>query len=71
MSIGGFKAMYFESVIAAFGVKWLKECISQFQSIWYQIPNNIFNRVDEIALGLKFLLSLFDFHEQALHFGRI
>ncbi len=42
--------MDFESVIAAFRIKWLKDCSSHPLSIWYH--NKIFNKVG----GLDFLL---------------
>ncbi len=48
---GGLRAMDFESVIAAFRIKWLKDCSSHPLSIWYHIPNKIFNKVG----GLEFL----------------
>ncbi len=50
---GGFRAMDFESVIAAFRIKWLKDCISQSLFVWYHIPNKIFNKVG----GLNFCLN--------------
>lgn len=51
---GGLRAMEFESVTAAFRVKWLKECISCPGSIWYHIPSQLFNKVG----GIVFLLNV-------------
>ena len=72
------RAMEFESLIVAFRGKWLKECISQPQSIWYHIPNKIFNKVRGIDFLLKcdFEMSkipvkLSDFHKQALLYGKM
>lgn len=75
---GGLRAMELESIIAAFKVKWLKECISQPQSIWYHIPNKLFNKVG----GIHFLckcdsevskipIKLSEFHKQVLHFNKM
>lgn len=50
---GGLKAMEFESVIASFRIKWLKDCMSQPHSILYHIPNKIFNKVGGIDFLLK------------------
>ena len=75
---GGLKALNFESIIAAFRIKWLKECLSLPESIWYHIPDKLFN----IVGGLDFLLrcdfdlsklplKLSSFHRQVLQFGKL
>lgn len=70
---GGLGAMEFESVIAALRIKWLKDCISRSQSIWYHIPNKLFDKIGGIAFLLKcdfevskIPVKLSNFHKQAL-----
>lgn len=70
---GGFELLDFGDLNYTFKVKWLKECLRAPESLWYFIPNNIFNSVG----GLKFLLKcnynitrlplkLSQFYQQAL-----
>ena len=75
---GGLRAMEFESVIASFRVKWLKECITHPESIWYHIPNKLFERVGGVEFLLKcdfevpkIPIKLSNFHKQALLFGKM
>ncbi|XP_054865756.1 uncharacterized protein LOC129348729 [Amphiprion ocellaris] len=75
---GGLKALNFESIIAAFRVTWLKECLSLSDSLWYHIPNKLFNKVGGLDFLLrcdfdlsKLPLKISPFHRQALQFGKL
>lgn len=72
-SEGGIEMLDFSDLNNTFKIKWLQECIKKPKSIWYFIPNNIFQSLG----GLQFLMScnysvtklpikLSNFYKQAL-----
>lgn len=71
---GGIEMLDFFDLNYTFKVKWLQECITKPNSLWYYIPNNIFGKLG----GLQFLMNcnygvsklpvkLSNFYKQALN----
>uniref|UniRef100_A0A8C6SMB2 Reverse transcriptase domain-containing protein n=1 Tax=Neogobius melanostomus TaxID=47308 RepID=A0A8C6SMB2_9GOBI len=70
---GGLEILEFSDTVNTFRINWLKRCLANSKSIWYFIPNYIFDSLG----GLSFLLtcnyaptklpvSLANFHQQCL-----
>lgn len=70
---GGLEVLDFVDTVNTFKINWLKKCLKNPDSIWYFIPNYIFNKIGGLSFLLKcnFLpsrlpLKLSKFHQQAL-----
>ena len=70
---GGLEVLDFSDTVNTFKINWLKRCLKNPESIWYFIPNYIFNKIGGLSFILKcnFMpnklpIKLSKFHQQAL-----
>ena len=70
---GGLEVLDFIDTVNTFKVNWLRNCLKNPDSIWYFIPNFIFNKIGGLSFLLKcnFLpnrlpLQMSKFHQQTL-----
>ena len=70
---GGLEVLDFVDINNTFKINWLKKCLIDTDSIWYFIPNNVFNKLGGLQVLLKcnyiperLPAKLARFHQQAL-----
>lgn len=72
-SDGGLEAINFHKTIYTFKINWLRRCLINPNSLWFFIPNYIFNKIGGLPFILKcnymhnkLTVKLANFHQQAL-----
>ncbi len=72
-SDGGLEVLNFHNVINVFKINWIRRCLINSNSIWFFIPNFIFNKIGGLPFILKcnymynkLPVKLSKFHQQAL-----
>lgn len=70
---GGLDFLDFTDTINTFRISWIKRCISMCNSLWFFIPNHIFNQIGGLSFVLKCQIApnrlpvvLSNFHQQCL-----
>ncbi len=70
---GGLEVLNFNDIINTFKINWLKRCLTHQNSLWFFIPNHIFEKIGGLAFVLtcnyapdKLPVTLSKFHQQSL-----